>query len=315
MDFRDLITQYTQETESTPYTHTEVQQESISVAYVKCGDDGSLKILKVTKTTLTAAWASIVAETRRDTNRINAVKLVPFAEWENRRTPRRTLFAEGVPVEPNECLRKCLLRKAIDNPLLVVRWETPNGAVKRSSQSKLHAEDLTIAYVVHNSDGSFTEVKMRRSSMEAAWTNIVEETQSSNNAVAEMRMAPLEQWKRQDMRKRNVYSTAFPVQQNQCLLKFLQQTPIEDPVLLVCWEAAPGCRVCGKGTKWQYVLFTDTECEDGPMVLVHTDTGTRHLEEEGIQTIASSKFIGWITKKGWDVISLTGNSASVRLKI
>jgi hypothetical protein len=332
MDLQDLISQYKRmqepEARKVTYATQELQADDISIAYVRRNVDGSYETLKIHKTSIKAVWSTVIAETKKDSNMICSMRLVPFEAWHAGSTPRRKLFAEGMPVQPNECLLQCLKRNPIENPALIVRWEplqtadAPRTTKRTSTQKELHREDLSIAYVTHNSDGSFTQVRLSKSSIKAAWTTIIEETQNSNSTVADMRMAPLAEWERPDTRRRNVYNLGLPVQPNQCLSKFFQQTPIENPVLLVCWETAPSL-ACKKREEWRYVIFTngtDTSCSCGgrPSVLVHSSAGVSQLNEPGIESVSSKNFIEWIDKKtrddGWEIISLVETAASVRMK-
>jgi hypothetical protein len=141
-----------------------------------------------------------------------------------------------------------------------------------------------------------------------------------------MRMAALDEWGKPNIRKRNVYKQGIQVQPNQCLRKFLRQTPIDNPVLLVCWENPTSTEphahdpsICCKSKEWRYFLFTNGTGESGPIVLVHSATGISQLDEEGIQSVGSSKFLDWITRKNrdekWEIISLLGAAASVRVKV
>ena len=335
MDFADLIAQYQskqqqqQQQQAQPqrltYSQTDIQAEQISVAYVQRNQDGSFETLELKRLEIKAAWTVIEAETARNRNRIGSMRLVPLDAWGNSNTPKRKLFANGVPVKPNECLRQCLERVPIENPVLVVRWEPRNTR----SQRELHVEDLTVAYVVHNADGSYRTVKMRKTTVKAAWTTIISETQSNNNLITDMRMAAANKWENKTTRRRDVFEEGIRVNPNQCLRKFLNRANIEDPILLVCWEQPPdtttttAIKVPEAAGGWQYYLFTDgtdASCagEGGPIILVHSAAGICQLDENGIKTIGSSKFIEWITKKtahdGWELISLTDRSASVRVK-
>jgi hypothetical protein len=208
----------------------------------------------------------------------------------------------------------------------------------RASSKELHVKDLAVAYVKENPDGSFTQFKLHTTSVQVAWTTIIAETTRNNNQITEMRMAPLSEWKHPPLHgKRVIYANAARVNPNEDLCQFLRQRPIENPVLLVCWENnnsdnnAATTTTAHKNNKkkhckhkeWHYCLFTGgvdiTKPKGGPIILVHTETGTCQLDEAGVNCIASSAFIDWITHKvnneEWEVISLTNLSASVRVKI
>jgi hypothetical protein len=327
MDLEALIAQYANQLQQAPqqqraaYSRAELQAEEIAIAYVQRNEDGSFETLKMNKTSITAVWTTIETETVRNNNQIGSMRLVPLGEWDSNTTPKRKLFADGVPVNPNECLLECLQRRPIENPVLVVRWEPQQRKRTTRTSKELHVEDLSIAYVLHNADGSFETVKMHKTSIKAAWTTIVAETQSSNNTVIDMRMAPANLWERKNIRRRDVFANGVQVQPNQCLRKFLKHANIEDPILLVCWDKPPPSEQCCKRKEWQYYLFTNgTDHTSGePVVLVHSATGISQLDEEGIQSVASSKFINWITGKthsdGWEIVSLLGMAASVRVKV
>ena len=210
---------------------------------------------------------------------------------------------------------------------------TPEPTKKRIAYSRkeLQASDLAVAYVTRNSDGSFTQFKIHKTSIRAVWTTVVAETQSNKNAVTDLRLAPLDEWENPDRRKRNVFAHGVPIQPNECLKKCLQNQPIENPVLLVCWEKPPQAAVvpqykkaCTQSSKeWHYFLFTNStdtsETNGGPVVLVHSATGTHQLDECGIKSVASSAFINWVTNKvrsdSWQVISMTNMSTSVRVRM
>ena len=279
------------------------------------------------KTYIHAAWTTIEAESVRNNNQIGSMRLVPLDEWDSNTTPKRKLFADGLPVQAKECILKCLEKRPIDNPVLVVRWLPQERAQtttrKTSTRKELHAEDLTVAYVLHNADGSFKTVKIHKTSIQAAWTTIITETKSNNNSITDMRMADANMWEKGNTRRRDVFDSGMAVQPNQCLRNFLKQANINDPILLVCWEKPPHVhdpKMCCKRKEWQYFLFTNgTDTQGGPIVLVHSSTGVCQLDEEGIQSIASSKFINWITGKTkndkWEIVSLLGTAASVRVKV
>ena len=336
MDLQGLLEQYVQrqqpEKRKITYDRKELQAEEISVEYIRRNADGSIQRLTMHKTTIKAVWTTIVAETEKNNNTIGLMRLVPFDDWESRSMPRRKLFAEGLPVQTNDCILSCLRKQPIENPILIVRWVEPGESPQTTrrttySEKELHAEDLTIAYVVHNADGSFDTVKMRKTSVKAAWTTIISETQSNNTTISDMRMAALDEWGKPNTLKRNVYKQGIQVQPNQCLRKFLRKTPIENPVLLVCWDIPAAAEphqhdpsiCCNKRKEWQYFLFTNGTGESGPIVLVHSATGISQLDEEGIQSVGSSKFLDWITRKNhdekWEIISLLGMAASVRVKV
>jgi hypothetical protein len=204
------------------------------------------------------------------------------------------------------------------------RTQAPHKRMVYESK-ELHMEKIAIAYVVRNADGSFTQVKMHKSSIQAVWTTVVAETKQSDNSITEMRLAPLHEWENPQSRKRNVFSQGKMVQPNECLRNRLQRmtTPMENPVLLVCWDKIP-CRPekTNKRKQWKIVLFTNgtdtTNSAGGPIVLVHTSAGTMQLDEDGIQSVASSLFINWLQNKvhtdGWEIISLMAMAASVRFR-
>jgi hypothetical protein len=81
-------------------------------------------------------------------------------------------------------------------------------------------------------------------------------------------------------------------------------------------------KVCSAPKQWDVILFTDgtdtTKCKGGPVILVHTASGSAQLAEDNIYSVASSAFIAWLQNKaaieGWEIISLTMTSASVRMK-
>ena len=209
----------------------------------------------------------------------------------------------------------------------------PMRRTTKASSKELHVQDLAVAYVRHNPDGSFTQFKLHKTSVQMAWTTIIAETTRNKNQITDMRMAPLDEWKDPPSRgKRVIYANAEPVQPNEDLDQFLMQKPIDNPVLLVCWDKAPDAVVVAnangkkkhcKRKQWHYCLFTGgvdiTKPKGGPIILVHTETGTCQLDEEGLECISSAAFIDWITHKvnteGWEVISLTNMSASVRMKV
>ena len=212
-----------------------------------------------------------------------------------------------------------------------------------ASSKELHVKDLVVAYVRKNSDGSFTQLKIHKTKVEAAWTTIIAETTKNTNQITDMRMAPLEKWENPAPHgKRVIYAEAEPVQPQEDLGQFIRNRTIRNPVLLVCWENAPSScsavveqqqqpttkhinhkkKNC-KRRQWYYCLFTGgvdiTKPKGGPVILAHTEVGTSQLDEDGINCIASSAFIDWITHKvnteGWEVISLTNLSASVRVRL
>ncbi len=225
-----------------------------------------------------------------------------------------------------------------------------------ASKKELQASNLAIAYVARNPDGSFTQFKIHTTEIKAVWTTVVAETQSNGNAITDLRLAPLEEWEDPARRKRVIFARGVPVKPNECLGKCLQQQSIENPVLLVCWERVPqqqqhqnnnnnsrrtsssSSSSCNNNNnnyynnrhnnnnnikQWNYFLFsngTDTATHrGGPVVIVTSASGTQQLDEEGIQSVASSAFINWITKKAkeerWEIISLTNLSASARVRM
>ena len=222
---------------------------------------------------------------------------------------------------------------------------TPQQLTRRralyASSKELHVKDLAVAYVRKNSDGSFTQLKIHKTTVEAAWTTIIAETTQNTNQITDMRMAPLDKWENPAPHgKRVIYANAETVQPQEDLGRFIRNKSIRNPVLLVCWENAPQ-QTCTdvaeqpssskhinkkkhcKRRQWHYCLFTGgvdiTKPKGGPVILAHTEVGTSQLDEDGVNCIASSAFIDWITHKvnteGWEVISLTNLSASVRVKI
>ena len=199
---------------------------------------------------------------------------------------------------------------------------TPKNKKMVYNSRELHVEDIAIAYVVHNADGSFTQIKMHRSSIKKVWTTIIAETEKSKTSVTEMRLAPLPAWEDPETRKRHVYSQGMAVQPNECMRKCLQRMPIQNPVLLVCWDKVPCRPENNKCKQWKIILFTNgtdtTNSAGGPIVLVHTSAGTMQLDEDGIQSVASSVFINWLQQKvqtdGWEIISLMAMAASVRFR-
>ena len=195
------------------------------------------------------------------------------------------------------------------------------------SHKELKVEDITVAYVVNNADGSFTQLKIHKTAVKAVWTSIIAETEKNKNSVTDMRLAPLDEWEDPNRRKRNVYSRGVTVQPNECLCKCLKRNPVNNPVLLVVWERSPSTNLANKSIccmrkKWKIVLFTNstdtTRCKGGPIILVHTASGTVQLDEVGIQTVSSSAFIDWLQTKvqteGWEIISLLPMAASVRMR-
>ena len=214
---------------------------------------------------------------------------------------------------------------------------TTNNNKRVSYASKeLQASNLAIAYVARNPDGSFTQFKMQKTEIKAVWTTVVAETQSNGNAITDLRLAPLEEWEDPARRKRVIFARGVSVKPNECLCKCLQRQSIENPVLLVCWERAPQqsrrttcnnnttpCNSKHTSKQWNYFLFSngaDTATHrGGPVVIVTSASGTQQLDEEGIQSVASSAFINWITKKAqeerWEIISLTNLSASARVRM
>jgi hypothetical protein len=196
------------------------------------------------------------------------------------------------------------------------------------TNAELHAKALTIAYVARNADGSFTQFKIHKTEIKAAWTTIVAETQSNQNAITDLRLAPLDEWEDPERRKRNVFARGVTVQPNECLQQCLRKQSMGNPVLLVCWERPPTApqqpdptpKICCKRKTWHYFLFTNGIVSDGkPVVLVHTASGTKQLAEAGIQTVSSSPFIQWVSGKvntaKWEIVSLTELSASVRIRL
>ena len=323
MDFENLIEQFQQQRQRANYSRAQLQLKNITIAYVRRNDDGSFETLNVNRTSINAAWTTIMTESAQNNCQIGSMRLVPLDEWDSNNTPKRKLFADGLPVQANECILKCLEKKPIDNPMLVVRW-LPQEEVatrKTSTRKELHAEDLTVAYVLHNADGSFKTVKIHKTTIQAAWTTIITETKSNHSSITDMRMADANMWEKGNTRRRDVFDSGMTVQPNQCLRNFLKQANINDPILLVCWEKPPhDPKMCCKRKEWQYFLFTNgTDTQGGPIVLVHSSTGVCQLDEEGIQSIASSKFINWITGKTkndkWEIVSLMGTAASVRVKV
>ena len=206
--------------------------------------------------------------------------------------------------------------------------ETPQRRRVEYSSKAVEAKDIAVAYVVHNADGSFTQLKMHKTEIKAVWTTVVAETEKNKNSVTDMRLAPLSKWEDPTTRKRVVYAQGVAVKPNECLCKCLNRNPIDNPVLLVVWETPPSTPThianssfCCKRKDWNIVLFTNgtdtTKCGGGPVVLVHSASGTAQLDEKGIQTIASGPFIEWLQNKveeeGWKVISLLPTAASVRV--
>ena len=205
----------------------------------------------------------------------------------------------------------------------------PETVTKRRvsyTNAELQAKALAVAYVARNADGSFTQFKIHKTEIKAVWTTIVAETQSNRNAITDLRLAPLDEWEDPERRKRNVFARAVPVQPNECLRQCLRRQPMGNPVLLVCWEKPPtaspqptpsmGC----KRKAWHYFLFTNGTDTDGkPVVLVHSASGTKQLDEDGIQSVSSSPFIKWASDKAntekWEIVSLTNHSASVRIRL
>lgn len=194
------------------------------------------------------------------------------------------------------------------------------------TNAELHAKALTIAYVARNADGSFTQFKIHKTEIKAVWTTIVAETQSNQNAITDLRLAPLDEWEDPERRKRNVFARGVTVQPNECLQQCLRKQSMGNPVLLVCWEKPPPAppqhtpNMCCKRKAWHYFLFTNgTDADGKPVVLVHTASGTKQLDEEGIQSVSSSPFIKWMTDKAnaakWEIVSLTELSASVRIRL
>jgi hypothetical protein len=197
------------------------------------------------------------------------------------------------------------------------------------SQKKLQVQDISVAYVVHNADGSFTQLRIQKTEIKAVWTTIVAETEKAKNSVTDLRLAPLDEWEDESRRKRNVYARGVTVEPHECLCKCLKQNPIENPVLLVVWERPPSTptrmensKVCSVPKQWDIILFTNstdtTKFKGGPIILVHTASGSAQLAEDNIYSVASSAFIAWLQNKaaieGWEIISLTMTSASVRMK-
>ena len=203
--------------------------------------------------------------------------------------------------------------------------ETPQRKRIEYSSKAVEAKDIAVAYVVHNADGSFTQLKMHKTEIKAVWTTVIAETEKNKNSVTDMRLAALNDWQDPNARKREVYAQGVAVQPNECLCKCLKRNPIDNPVLLVVWEtnpSTPAPSVSCKRKDCNIVLFTNgtdtTKSGGGPVVLVHTASGIEQLDEPGIQTIASSAFIEWLQNKvegeGWKVISLLPMAASVRVK-
>jgi hypothetical protein len=203
----------------------------------------------------------------------------------------------------------------------------PKREVERKtySRAQMQVKEIAVAYVVHNADGSFTQLQMRKTQVTQVWTTVIAETEKAKNSVTDLRLARLDEWEDQSRRKRNVYARGVVVQPKQCLCRFLKANPIENPVLLVVWEHPVHLgndKICCARKKWSIVLFTNgtdtTKCKGGPVILVHTASGTAQLDEEGITTIASSAFIEWLQNKvqteKWEVISLNAVAASVRVK-
>lgn len=204
-----------------------------------------------------------------------------------------------------------------------------------ASSMEVSKSDLEIAYVARNPDGSFTQFKMTKTAMKAVWTTVIAETQSSQTSITDIRLASLDQWVDPQVgRKRVVFARAARVQPNECMKRLMQRNPIENPVLLVCWERPPAQwkktnpsphvhnkAMCCRRKEWHYILFTNSTkaCSGKPIIIVTTATDSQPLYEEGIDTIASCAFVNWITQKvrteKWEIISLTKNSASARVKL
>jgi hypothetical protein len=243
-----------------------------------------------------------------------------------------------MPLALGDTLSACLQVRPMEDPLLVVRWEnttnprnTPTTITRTTSTKKeLQAEQLSVAYVVKNPDGSFSTVNIRKTSVQAAWTTIISETRNHQNQIVDMRMAPRDMWGKENVRRRDVFDKAMPVNQKDNLCDIIRQSSFNDPLLLVCWDRPQASahrhdpKKCCKRKQWQYYIFTnatDAACSGtgGPIVLVHSAEGIGQLDEGGIISIGSTKFLAWITEKtrtdGWEVISMTDEAASVRFKL
>ena len=193
---------------------------------------------------------------------------------------------------------------------------------ERKTVANRKLQDIAVAYVVHNADGSFTQLQMHRMEVKQVWTTVIAETEKARNSITDLRLAPLDQWEDEGQRKRSVYAQGVAVQPNECLCKCLKRKNIVNPVLLVVWEHLARIRnrkaCCTRKTNWSIILFTNsTKCKGGPVILVHTASGTAQLDEQGVDTIASSAFIEWLENKvqteKWEVISLDATAASVRV--
>ena len=216
-----------------------------------------------------------------------------------------------------------LRRKTADEPERIYEPERtyePERKAMAYSRKQLQVKDITVAYVVHNANGSFTELRMHKTEVKQVWTTVIAETEKAKNSITDLRLAPLNQWEDRNQRKRDVFEQGVVVQPRECLCKCLKQNNIENPVLLVVWEHP--VHSCTR-KKWSIILFTNgtdtTKCKGEPVILVHTASGTAQLDEQGVKTIASSAFIEWLQNKvqteKWEIISLNDMAASVRAKI
>ena len=202
-------------------------------------------------------------------------------------------------------------------------YNEPERKTVAYARKELQVKDIAVAYVVHNADGSFTQLMIHKTEVKQVWTTVIAETEKAKNSITDLRLAPLDQWEDGSQRKRNVYAQGVVVQPKECLCKCLKRNNIENPVLLVVWEHPAHIRNskvgCTRKKNWNIILFTNsTKCKGGPVILVHTASGTEQLDEQGVNTIASSAFIEWLEKKiqteKWEVISLDATTASVRVR-
>jgi hypothetical protein len=315
-------------------TQAPIPQQKIAILYVERDLATSTYTIQQQpyKTTIDQAFELIVEETNAQRRRIGSIRLVSLEDWSD--GDQKAVFASGTPIKIYDQLSERLQAQPITHPLLVVRWTDgmTNGGTTTTrttkTQKELHAEQLSVAYVVKNPDGSFSTVNIHRTTVQAAWTTVVQETRSHQNQIVDMRMAPRDMWGKENVRRRDVYSKATPVRERDNLCDLIQQARLSNPLLLVCWDRPVQTphkhnpKMCCPRKCWQYYIFTngnDPSCGGGPVVLVHSANGIGQLDEQGILSVGSSKFLRWLTEKtqkdGWEVVSLTDEAASVRLKV